>query len=426
MYAQLIGRMAAEPQGAAETVPKLFGTRLTSSATIGKRKESIICHGPLTVLFDGNRSHARSAAAVWNAEGFVEVEVGDVAAVVAWSTDAHLGVHVGAVQVHLGAAARVNHVADFADVLIKDAKSGGMSLINAAVLEHKDGLHLHAGHVGADDAQAGVLALGAGVGLKGDVVVARQRAQVVLQLVDQQLVALGLRRWLVGNEIKKQSSTHQRNHRVDQRDVLVLQLFHVPNQIRLTVVLVEERVHKEGRPAGHRPTHQRTALRPGLVVHHLFRLLTLKDPEEVGNVLVGDGLVEGDADVVAVRVVAQVDALRLRPGPRPLDDGHLDFERVKGIVGEHPVDAGLLDAPRQVHRLLVNVLGDGLQPLRAVVDGEHGAHVGEQRLRRADVRGGLVAANVLLAGLQRQPEGLIAVGYITIIITAIMLLLGEH
>lgn len=78
------------------------------------------------MLFDGNRSHARSAAAVWNAEGFVEVEVGDVAAVVAWSTDAHLGVHVGAVQVHLGAAARVNHVADFADVLIKDAKSGGV------------------------------------------------------------------------------------------------------------------------------------------------------------------------------------------------------------------------------------------------------------------------------------------------------------
>ena len=52
--------------------------------------------------------------------------MGDVAAVVARSTNAHLGVHVGAVQVHLGAAARVNHVADFADVLVEDAKGGGV------------------------------------------------------------------------------------------------------------------------------------------------------------------------------------------------------------------------------------------------------------------------------------------------------------
>ena len=41
--------------------------------------------------------------------------------------------------------------------------------------------------------------------------------------------------------------------------------------------------------------------------------------------------------------------------------------------------------------------------MRAVVDGVHGRDVGEERLRRADVGGGLVAADVLLAGLQGQP-----------------------
>lgn len=35
MYAQLIGRIAAEPHGAADTVPKLLGTRIKSSGTIG-------------------------------------------------------------------------------------------------------------------------------------------------------------------------------------------------------------------------------------------------------------------------------------------------------------------------------------------------------------------------------------------------------
>ena len=52
---------------------------------------------------------------------------------------------------------------------------------------------------------------------------------------------------------------------------------------------------------------------------------------------------------------------------------------------------------------MVHLFGDGPQPVRAVVDGvERGRH-GQQHLRGADVRRGPVAANVLLAGLQRQP-----------------------
>ena len=50
------------------------------------------------------------------------------------------------------------------------------------------------------------------------------------------------------------------------------------------------------------------------------------------------------------------------------------------------------------------------QPLRAVVDGVHRGHHREQHLRGADVARGLLAPDVLLAGLQRQPEGRAALG----------------
>ena len=48
---------------------------------------------------------------------------------------------------------------------------------------------------------------------------------------------------------------------------------------------------------------------------------------------------------------------------------------------------------------------DGLQSVRAVVDGVEGGHDGQQRLGGADVGRGLLAADVLLAGLQGQAVG---------------------
>ena len=50
------------------------------------------------------------------------------------------------------------------------------------------------------------------------------------------------------------------------------------------------------------------------------------------------------------------------------------------------------------------------RPVRAVVDGVHARHHGEQHLRGADVGGRLLTADVLLAGLQREAVGRGAVG----------------
>jgi len=48
---------------------------------------------------------------------------------------------------------------------------------------------------------------------------------------------------------------------------------------------------------------------------------------------------------------------------------------------------------------------DGGQPVRAVVSGVHGRGHGQQDLGGADVARGLLPADVLLAGLQREPVG---------------------
>ena len=50
------------------------------------------------------------------------------------------------------------------------------------------------------------------------------------------------------------------------------------------------------------------------------------------------------------------------------------------------------------------------QPVGAVVDRVHRRHDGEQHLRGADVRRRLLAADVLLARLQREPVGGVARG----------------
>ena len=52
--------------------------------------------------------------------------------------------------------------------------------------------------VGSNNSQTGIFALSARVGLERDIVVASKSTQVILQVVDQQLVSLGLRWRLVG------------------------------------------------------------------------------------------------------------------------------------------------------------------------------------------------------------------------------------
>ena len=71
--------------------------------------------------------------------------------------------------------------------------------------------------------------------------------------------------------------------------------------------------------------------------------------------------------------------------------------------------AGRLQGLREAARLGVDVLRDPCEALRPVVDRVEAGDVGEEHLRRADVRGRLLAADVLLARLERHPERRLAV-----------------
>ena len=74
------------------------------------------------------------------------------------------------------------------------------------------------------------------------------------------------------------------------------------------------------------------------------------------------------------------------------------------------VGAGLAQRGGQHRGVAVGAPRDRPQPLGAVVDGVHRRHHGQQHLRGADVGGRLVAADVLLAGLQREPVRRAALG----------------
>ncbi len=167
----------------------------------------------------------------------MQVEVADVTAEVAGTGEADLGVHVGAVDVDL-AAMTVNDGARFANPFLEHAVRGGVGEhdrrqrlavllglgtqvvevdVAVAVALHHHHFHLRHGGgggvgavggagdqadvavpfalgrlVAANGDQAGVLALGAGVGLHRDVVVAGDLDQEGRQLVDHLLVADGL------------------------------------------------------------------------------------------------------------------------------------------------------------------------------------------------------------------------------------------
>ena len=78
---------------------------------------------PRQVRSDSDRPHPRTASAVGNAEGLVQVEVADVRAEVSRPAQSHLRIHVGAIHVNL-AAVLMDDGAYFLDSLFENAVRG--------------------------------------------------------------------------------------------------------------------------------------------------------------------------------------------------------------------------------------------------------------------------------------------------------------
>ncbi len=277
--------------------------------------------------------------------------------------------------------------------------------------------------VGADHHQARELALRAGIGLERHRAEARNLLQRLLQLRDDLRVALRLvggdermdarevlprHRQHLGRGVQLHRARAERNHRRVEADVLPLQRPDVAHHLRLRAMRVEDRVGHEGGcspGAGIRD--------PGSAVGPIDRSLrcaqaSRKDVDDVLDVGCRHGFVQRDANRRAVDV-PEVDAgLERRPPNRVDARRNVEPQRVEiGRVGLPDSERGEL--PIENPSQLVDAAGNRFQTLRPVVYPVHRGHVGEERLRRADVRRRLLPPDVLLARRQRHPVRLVAV-----------------
>ncbi|GJC97616.1 putative metal-dependent RNase [Colletotrichum higginsianum] len=430
------------------------------------------------VLLDADGSNTGTAAAVRDAEGLVEVEMADVGPDLARRADADLGVHVGAVHVHL-TTVLVNEVAGLLDTGLEDSVGAGVrdhegtelvgvllalgfQVLNVQVtrlLVALDGDDAHAGHGGrgrvgavgrdrdqadvtllarlllevlADDAQAGELALGARVGLQGDGVHGGDALELLRQAVDQGRVALELAHGRVGVDrgeagegderhlgraVQLHGAGSERDHGVDEGQVLGLEVMDVAEDLRLTAVGVEDGVGEVGRLATERLGQQfRNVLGEGAVglARDLGGLGAGGFAEDGGDGVedfLVDRLVNTDANIT-VSIVAEAQTSLLSLGQDVLGAiASLDHDSVEQnlAVGAGTallsLQAGGLGDGLDAASKPDQSRGDLLEPLGAVVDGEQRSHVGQKSLCGADVAGGLLTADVLLAGLQSQSQG---------------------
>ena len=136
----------------------------------------------------------------------------------------------------------------------------------------------------------------------------------------------------------------------------------------------------------------------------LIGIVARKHPPQRTHCLTIDGLVKGDAEVISIDH-AQIDA---------------GFARTRGVVPRtvrhvqgHGVEEGCmrkrvaetLKATDQDLQQSMHAPGDQVQTLGAVIDRIETGNHRQQDLRGADIAGGLLATDVLLAGLQRHAQG---------------------
>ena len=166
--------------------------------------------------------------------------------------------------------------------------------------------------VGPDHQQAGVLALGAGVGLQRHRREAGDLRQLVLQLAEEQLVARGLvarrermqpvelapaHRHHLGRGVELHGAGAERDHRRGEREVARLEPLDVAQHLGLGVVPVEDRVRQVASSCARAPAGMaRSGLRADVLEHERQRLVEREDRDQVGQVAQGDGLVERDAE----------------------------------------------------------------------------------------------------------------------------------
>ena len=254
------------------------------------------------VLTNSQRANTGAATTVRNGEGLVQVQVRNVAAELTGLSEAHLGVQVRAIHVHL-AASLVNQLADLSNLLLKHTVSGGVGNHDAGNLgtvlldlglqvvniNRTVSRSCHAGNLqtsqssrcrvgavsrqrnqdgialvvtvslveGTDSAQTSVLTGRTRVRLQGHSIVTGNCNQPLAQVLNQLVPTLSLvlrdqrvniRELGPGDGlhlsrcVQLHSARTQRNHSAVKRQVLISEVTQVAHHLGLGAVLVENRV----------------------------------------------------------------------------------------------------------------------------------------------------------------------------------------
>ena len=269
--------------------------------------------------------------------------------------------------------------------------------------------------VGPDGQQSGQLALAPGVGLDRDLGVAREVGQPPLEVVDQRQVARravqrGERvdvgepgqahRLHLGGGVELHGARAQRDHAAVEGEVPVRQPAQVAQHGRLGVVLREHGVAQDGPPAQERLGQRRRRRRPP--PRHLPRAEGARGPTATwAAVVVSPHEMPTRSSSTRRSSTPSRRARRRRSLPHVRVHARRGCRRTpRARARIRPAAAPTPARPSGVHPA-----GDVAQALGPVVHGVHRGHHGQQHLRRADVRGGLLPADVLLARLERQPVG---------------------
>ena len=299
----------------------------------------------------------------------------------------------------------------------------------------------------ADNTKTSKLTLGTRVGLQASSIHTSQGRELVGSLREQLLVApdAAVRRvgvdvgnllitdelHLVGT-VQLHGARSQRNHGVDQRQILGLEVVHVSEHLSLAVVGVENWVSQELGLAANRLREAVEDVLGALLVTLLPELGSSLNIN-VGLVLGGnslEGLDNADEclhvecgrnsqDNLAVGPsLTGTDALLVQLTAESLADngvGEANCNRI-GENAAFGVDRGsdnvqaVVLSCRLDHASVAEVAdGHFTELLRSVVDCVHGRHVGEKSLGSADVAGSLLTSNVLLTSLKSETQGTTAV-----------------
>ena len=344
---------------------------------------------------DADRAHAGTAAAVRNAESFVEIEMADVGADMTGRSEPDLRVHVGAVHINLAAVA-VDCGANIFDGSFENTvrgrvgdhqggEIGGVFFrfrlkigdVDVAIRIAGDGDDLVAAHRGArgigavgagrdeanvamtfvarfvvraDDEEAGVFALRAGVGLERDGGEPGDFGEPLLKILKEARVTFRLfggcegmhpaefgprdgQHFTRGVELHRART--EGDHRVAERQVLRFESADVAEHFVLGVVAVED-----GRGQIRRGARERL----GVIRIHQTAIAQFGGLPETGeqslHVFDGGGFVEGNSDRVGIDGT-QVEALGGGVGEYAIGGDVADGECVEDRFGVHRDASGL-------------------------------------------------------------------------------------